>query len=433
VSGAPAAIDEERFVLGAVMVADSALGRCAIEVGLHAEHFYYANHAEIYRAAQRINARGEAVSEIALWREVEGKPPEGVTRHFLGQLAAAAPVSSNVPTFARRIVESAGLRAKQHGAQVILEGVRERDTAKIAEGLQEASTDLEADSQPSSPSELSDDMLAWLEQGPEEGEALSLPWEKLNGYCAGGYRRGQMSVITGWSGFGKSLVALQMLKHWAGLGHRSLLLTTEMDRRELIARFLAAETGIAYEKLILRKLGPADWKKLMAGADPPMGRIPFHHHDAEGWSVERILTAIVSKRPDVAVVDPWNLIPHRDYFHMSETARQLKEIARRADCHVVVVAHLGKARLKEGKKPRPTQGDLRDSGMLYNNAHRVLCLHREQTLEGKEQRTGELFFMKSRDAPLGGIKVEFNPRNLRFDPKREKEPEPKQAEPEGIF
>lgn len=427
---APNAIEEERNVLGSIMLNKSVLGTCMIDVGLRPEHFYLDRHAAIYRAALQINSRGDEVSSITVWRELEGSPPDGVDRHYLSELESMVAAPLYAATQARQIVETAGLRAKVAGARQILEGVAKRDHEMIGDGLQRASADLEADAQPSTPEEIGSWMFDWLEAGHDPADVFPLPWEELNKSCAGGYKRGQMTLLTGWSGMGKSIVLDQMLQAWSAQGRRCLLLTTEMQLQELVARFIAKETGVAYEKTIMRKLSAQDWKKVT----PVLGKIPWHHHDADGWGVDRILGAIVNKRPDIACIDPWNLIPHKDRFSMDETARQLKTVARRANCHVVVVAHLNTARMKDGVKPRPVQRDIRDTGMLYNNAHAVLCLHRENG-NGKEKRSGELFYLKSRDAPPGGIDVEFNSRYLRFDPAGTKEAAQKQLEPrpEDIF
>lgn len=417
---APHSIPDEEAVLGAILVSKAALQAVATDAGLRPEHFHYDKHREIYAAALRVAAEEGFADQLT----VAARLPEH--REYLAVLADHSPAPSNAGAYARRLVEVAGLRAKYLGALTVLEGIRENDEEKVQEGVLGVSADVQADSEPSSPAELADDMWDWLQEGPDEGDTLRLPWDDLAPHCAGGYRRGQMVLVTGWSGFGKSLVIGQMLRQWGDDGHRALLMTTEMKRREIVARFLASETGIAYEKIIRRRLGQTDWGPI----NKAIQRIPFHYHDAEGWSVDRILSAIVTKRPDVAVIDPVNLIPHRDYYEIAQTARRLKEIAARADCCVVVVAHLKTTRHRDGKKPKPVESDIRDSGMFYTNAHSVLCLHREQNDQGKAQRKGELYFMKSRDAPEGGIDVEFRPRLLRFDPIGTEEAEKKAAEPE---
>lgn len=416
----PQSLPDEKAILGAILVNRNALQVVATDVGLKAEHFYLDKHRAIYAATQQAAAKEGFADELT----VAAQLPE--ERAYLSELTATVPAAGNAAAYARRVIHLAALRAKRQGALEILEGIGNQDDDKIQAGVLAVAADVEADSEPSTPEELADDMCDWLQEEPDEGDVLKLPWADLNEHCAGGFRRGQMGLVTGWSGMGKSLVVGQMLRQWSSDGQRCLLLTTEMQRREILARFLASETAIAYEKIITRKLNAENWKRIL----PALQRIPFHYHDAEGWSVERILSAIVSKQPDAAVIDPWNLIPHRDYYHMAETARRLKEIAARANCLVVVVAHLKTTRHRDGKKPRPIQSDIRDSGMLYNNAHWVLGLQREQNDQGKAQRKGELYFMKSRDAPEGGIEVEFRPKWLRFDPLGSEEAEKAAAEPE---
>jgi replicative DNA helicase len=418
---APHAIPDEEAVLGAILISKTALQAVVTDLGLKAEHFYLDKHRGIFAAALRVAADEGFADELT----IAARLPE--LREYLATLAARSPAVGNVRAYTRRIIEVAGLRAKHTGALTVLEGIREQDQAKIQEGVLGVSADVQAESEPSSPDELAEDMWEWLNEEPDERDVLPLPWKGLADHCAGGYRRGQMVLVTGWSGYGKSLVTGQMMPFWASQGNRCLLLTTEMKRREIVARFLASETGIAYEKIIRRRLSKTDWPRI----NKAIQQIPFHYHDAEGWSVDRILSAIVTKRPDVAIIDPANLIPRKDYHEVTEHARRLKEIAAKANCCVVVVVHLkDRPGQRDGKLPRPTKSDIRDSGMWYTNAHSVLCLHREQNDQGKPQRKGELYFMKSRDAPEGGIEVEFRPRVLRFDPVGTEEAEKAAAEPE---
>lgn len=421
-SEVPASINDERAVLGAILVNRPALQTATIDTGLKPDHFYLDRHREIFAAVLKVASEGAAADELTVAALLPAQ------RAYLSELTANVPSLSNVGAYARRVIELAGMRTKLAGAQEIIAGVRDQDHNRIQSGVLAVSTDLEAQAEPSTPEELWDDMYEWLQQEPDAGETFRLPWPELHRHCAGGFRRGQMVLVTGWSEQGKSLVISQMLRQWAQDGHKSLLLTTEMHRRELIARYLATETGIGYEKIMRRKgLGAPEWRKLNdAGL-----RIPFHHHDAEGWSVDRILSAIVTQKPDVAVIDPANLIPRKSYEDVPEQARRLKEIAARANCCVIVVVHLKPRSGHQGEDlPRPAMFDIRDSGMWYTNAHSVLALWRKQNESGGLKAEGELFFMKSRDAPKGGIDVEFNPRRLRFDPVGTAEKEEAEREPE---
>ena len=419
----PASLDDEKAVLGAILVSKAALRVVTTDLGLKPEHFYLERHGAIYSAAQAAAASEGFADELT----VAAKLP--AEREYLATLTASVPAAGNAGAYGRRVIELAALRKKREGALEILAGVSEQDKDKIQSGILAVTTDLQAQAEPTTPDELADDMLRWLEEGPDEndGDVFQLPWPTLHRHCAGGFRRGQMVLITGWSGMGKSIVIGQLLKEWGGAGKRCLLMTTEMHRRELIARYLSGESGIPYEKIIRRRLTAQDWKKIT----PPMNRIPFHYHDAEGWSVDRILSAIVTEQADAVVVDPVNLIPRKSYDEAAEHARRLKEIAMRANCLVVLVAHL-KDRMGDhhGKLPKPFKSDIRDSGMWFNNAHYVLVLHREQGEAGRKQRSGEIYFMKAREAEEGGVEVEFRPNRVRFDEAGTEEREQAEREPE---
>ena len=79
-------------------------------------------------------------------------------------------------------------------------------------------------------------------------------------------------------------------------------------------------------------------------------RLPFDYFECFDWSADRICERIIFGGYDVVAVDPVTEIPG---FEKAETAaaitRRLKQIASRANCHVILIAHLNRSRLKDPK------------------------------------------------------------------------------------
>lgn len=427
----PASPEAEREVLGSVMLWEPAIKVCG-DAGLRPEHFYFDRHRTIFLAAQRVTHRNEFPDELAVWAQLERQNDtgeEGIENHYLGEMTSTVGSVRNVAAHARRLVELANLRAKQEGAKLILEGVDQESHELIQEGIEQATSDIEAEAEPTTPQELGEDFYEWLESD-EDVETFKLPWEKLNEFVLGGYRRGQTSVLAGRTNLGKSVILDQMLGAFHDQGYKSAIFATEMSRRERVARFLSRETGIKPEKIMLKRLTDAEKARLMA----PLGRIPFSFYDAQGWTAARICQRIVFDKPDVAAIDPLNLIPFKDRADLDEAARLFQRIARRANCHLVIVAHLNNARATEAKSPPPVLRDIRDSGMIANNADQVLFLHRETDDHANPKRKGgELYFGKVRNGMRGKVAVEFNPKFLRFDVERKQEKAQPELQPEDYF
>lgn len=399
----PLAEEAERQVLGSVLVSDVAMARATMEAGLLPGHFYSDRNRKLFEAFQALTAEGRPVDEIT----VAAKHP--ADRGYLGELASSVKAPGNVKHYADDVIQAANLRTKLTGAQEIIRGVGELDQDVIQAGLELASMDLEVESQPTSPEEIAAEFMEWVSE-EVIAPVFDLPWSELNKFCGDGYGRGEVAILCGWTWQGKSLVLDQMLTHWARQNHRCFLLTTEMQRRDRVARYLTGETGIPYVRIKRRDLSSKE--KEMCGRE--MKRFPYHHIDADGWTADRICQAIVHKRPDVAAIDPVNLIPRRDTFDADETARKLLQVARRTNCLLIVASHLNLKRATDAVRPRPVLRDIRDTGMLAANAAQVLSIWREQDQEGNPQAGGELAVLKGRDGFPGKVRVELDPRRLRF-------------------
>jgi replicative DNA helicase len=416
----PNALEEERAVLGAVMVNRYVLRELAVQVGLHPRHFYRERHATIWRACLRLLSRRHEVDAVTVWRELETMGQAGgMDRHEVQSLPDDVPAPSNAPTYARAILEAAQLRAKLTGAQRVIEGVHERDESAIEKGIAELTRDVIEDPQPSTPEELTQAFISHL-SSRESIETFALPWEELNGYAPGGFMRGHLVALVAFSSMGKSIMLDQMLTHFAGQGYRPWLFTTEMGWKERVARYVSRKSGIKYADLILNRMRD-DRQREVAIKMTRENPIPFGIRDASGWTAERIGREIIGREIDVAAIDPINLLPHRDQWEVAETARYLQQTARNANACIINVCHLNNARLKDENFPPPVMRDIRDSGMIAANSDHVLALHRENS-KGRVHDSGKLYFLKVRGGVRGGIKVVHRPGQFIFEVENESPP-----------
>lgn len=92
------------------------------------------------------------------------------------------------------------------------------------------------------------DVLAATDARLRQGEsAAARPWgtgfDPLDSYLAGGLRPGELTLLGGPQGLGKTTFALQVARHVLGLGHPVLYVCYEHDAVNLLERLLAAEAG----------------------------------------------------------------------------------------------------------------------------------------------------------------------------------------------
>lgn len=420
----PQSLDAEREVLSSVLDSVPAIKGVAA-TGLQPEHFYFEKHRAIFRAQRAVARSGYHADELATWGALEsmGLAPL-VDRHYLSSLVGASVAPFNVRTHALRLIELASRRTKIEGAERILEGAKEKQADRsedlLREGLQLVSTDFTVEAEATSPEELADDFFEFLDS-EEPAEVFALPWKELNRSVNGGYRRGQISAVAGWTNVGKSLGLDQMLKCFHKQGKRTAIFLTEMKRRERVARWLCGVTRIPEEKILLKELTKEQHAKIVK----VLPNIPFSLFEAQGWGHEKIAERIAFGGFDIAAVDHITRIPG---FGKTEVASEIigrfTEVAVRANLHVILVAQLKKERVEGGKPPRPNRYDLRNTSQLAEDAHQILFVHRESNDRGDFLRKGEVYFDKIRSSPgKGSVEVEFSPLSLSFLPIEQHEQE----------
>jgi replicative DNA helicase len=417
----PQSVDAEREVLSSIL--DSVpVVRSVAATGLQPEHFYFDNHRAIFRAQRAVARSGHHADELATWAALESMGlSDQVDRNYLAQMVGSSTAAFNVRTHALRIIELASRRVKIEGAHKILEGAKQKEAERseelIRDGLELVATDYSLEAEATTPEELADDFFTFLDD-EEPAELFELPWSQLNKCVLGGYRRKQSSVLAGHSGVGKSLILDQTLTAFHRQEKTTGIFLTEMSKRERTARYVTGVTGIPTERLLRKDLSKEEYGRVVK----VLPHIPFHLFEANGWSHEKIAERITFSGLDVAAVDHVTRLPG---FEKTETASaaigRLTEVAVRADLHLILVAQLNKNRMVNGKLPRPTRFDLRQTSQLIDDAHQILFLHRNTDDDNNFLSTGEIYFDKVRNGMKGGIKVAFAPRYLTFEPT---EPEP---------
>jgi len=429
----PQNIEAEESVLGAMLVAQPAVKRVRIDVGLVGAHFYLDKHRLIYEAICTVADSTGTADELLVNEELvrRGKTEEAGGKHYVSELAAKVPAAGNAKHYAEIVLQNAQLRAKLEGGQRIIEGVRKRDDPEAAEelirlGIELATSDFTVDSEVTSGEAILSELFDYFDT-QQEGDVFELPWAALNHCVLGGFRRKQLSVLAGWTGMGKSWGLDQMLAGFKEQGYKCAIFATEMGREERASRWLTSVTRVPLEKILRNRLEPADMKRLVEAANKH-NALPFDYFEAFDWSADKIAERAVFGEYDVVAIDPITEIPG---FEKPDTAsaitRRLARLASRGDMHVIAVAHLNRNRLKDpkGVKPRPLCLDLKGSGALETLAHAVLFLHRKQDGEANVLAEGELYFDKVRNGLKKKIEVYQSSLTHRF---YEPKPEPKQEE-----
>jgi twinkle protein len=233
-------------------------------------------------------------------------------------------------------------------------------------------------------------------------------WRDLNELYS--VKTGQLTVITGYPGSGKSEFLDAMLVNLA-------------DKHDWHFAFYSPE-GHPTETHVARLLEKRIDKPFFEGPTPRMTLAEME--DGQDWVHEKfawmnpeyksyqelLATAETFRRPGAkkfgVVLDPWNTLEHKRPRELSETeyiGKALTDIInwiRRRDIHLFLVVHPAKMGRdpKTGVRPIPTPYDLAGSANFYNKADSIICIHRDQVTGSSAVR---VFLQKVRFKYIGHV------------------------------
>lgn len=240
-----------------------------------------------------------------------------------------------------------------------------------------------------------------------------------------GLQPGQLILVAGRPGMGKSILAQHLAREAAFRQRRSVtFVSLEMAPREVVLRVLSAESGVEHERIRGNYLNVAERSILDATAEN-LGGWDLQIEDAIGWTLSELDRRVRARHrrygTDLVIVDYLGLIG-TDRQHTSDNSRvaeislALKGLARSLNVPVVALAQLSR-RCEERTNKRPVLSDLRDSGALEQDSDVVLFLYRDSYYDPSlyNDPSMELIVAKQRAGETGSVPVRFLPKVMRFE------------------
>lgn len=390
----PENIEAEQALLGAILVNNDAYHRVADF--LKPEHFANAAHGRIYAViGWLIEQKGSVANLVTLKNlfDQDGSLAEIGGALYLARLVDSAVTIINALHYGQEILDLAwrrqGIAAGQEFIQDLLHIDPTRPFAHIGEDHDRRLLEIGegARDAPKSNALTIRAALAAAEQ-VHQGRTVGISTGllDLDSKLAGGLKPGNLIVIAGRPGMGKSALALIMALAAARADKEALFCSLEMSDTELGQRELASETGISVPDQQQGPLSKEQMDKLIA-ASAVLEALPLTTDDNSGQTVTRIRRrALQQKRKqglDVIFVDHLHLMQSEGgrtdtrAQQVSTMTAGLKGIAKELDVPLVLLAQLN--RNVEGRDNKRAQlSDLRDSGSIEQDADVIIFPYREE-------------------------------------------------------
>src|SRR5690606_30443018 len=253
--------DAEQSVLGALLIDNDAYDRLG---DLRAEHFYRADHQQIFALIRAGIESGQPVDVITL----SDKLPESIPLAYLNDLSLNTPSSANIGRYADLVRAAAQRRALAAMAGEIAEDAQTAvDPAQIIDKAQSCLESIAEKRVKSEPVRVRDDMLRYIEELQKRAEgdgvkAIPTGFIDLDKKMMGGIRRGELWIVAARPKMGKSAFAFNVALN-AARDYSVLILSMEMPRDQIHDRNVASLGKIPLPHIIdPRAMEKEEWPRL---------------------------------------------------------------------------------------------------------------------------------------------------------------------------
>jgi replicative DNA helicase len=256
--------------------------------------------------------------------------------------------------------------------------------------------------------------------GAPPPDSVPTGFPSVDELLGGGLRRGDLIVIGGDTGAGKSALALAIALRVSAAGRSALFLTAEMETERVLERALAIEGRARVDDLRGGTLDEGSRASVGAAAVRLRDNLLRIERSPAAGSADVIAELVgEAKETQLVVVDPLQALAGgarpRDE-ELAAAVQRLKTLAMDRHVAIVLTAHLP-ALARDRKDPRPQLDDFGVLGAIRQHADVVLGLFREEMYQAGNGVDGatELIVLKNRNGALGYADLYFYKQWMRFE------------------
>jgi len=430
----PHNLDAERAVIGALMLDNNAIGEALSILSPDGHDFYHTAHRLTFRAALELIDKGTVADMVTISETLQsrGELDKIGGPVFIVEIIDAAISAANVKYYAEIvknkaiermiIAESSRLISAVYSPtgdtqEVLSEAQRTILSLSLARGKNTIHTSRDLARQTFSTIETRHKQggtITGLPSGIRDLDALTL-----------GLHPGELIIIAGRPGMGKSALAGNIAMHNTLNGVPVLLFSLEMPAESLMTRFLSGMSNIDSRQLRRGFIHNDQWPRL-ANAASRIGLAPLFIDDkvditpAEVRAKARRLKA--EHGLGLLIIDYIQLmrVPGRHDTReqaVAEISRTLKAIARELEIPVIGLSQLN--RQVDGRSnKRPMLSDLRESGAIEQDADVIAFIYRDEVYNkyesNPERGIAEIEISKARNGPTGTVRTRFSAKTQTF-------------------
>jgi replicative DNA helicase len=430
----PHSDEAEQAVLGSMLSDKEAVNK-AFEKKLDAVHFYKKNHALIFAAMSILDKENEPIDTVSVV-DVLTKNNDLETvggAFYISGLVDLVPTTAHVARYVKIVIEKAILRNLIYLSNDISKEAFDdsKDVDDILESVQKSIFNITQDRLQKGFEKIDPVLHKTFEDidriASHKGSVIGVPtgFSDLDAKTTG-FQAGDLVIIAGRPGMGKTSFALNMMRNAAIDANKKIgFFSLEMANNQLAMRLLCAEARVDSNLVRSGTLPKSQYRNLSLAVGP-LSKADIYLDDTPALGILELRAKARRLKNDVDVdmiiVDYLQLMQgpkgvENRQQEIATISRSMKALAKELDIPIVALSQLSRAVEQRTGSKRPQLSDLRESGAIEQDADVVLFLFRPWVYSRDDEDEGkaEIIIAKQRNGPTGIIEATYINRYTRFE------------------
>lgn len=262
---------------------------------------------------------------------------------------------------------------------------------------------------------------------------LTTGMKSLDAMLDGGFEQGQIAIIGGRPGMGKTALMTSFCNHWIKQKNKKVLfLSFHTNPKNFIQLLVANETGLAFKTLNDEGFKSDPEKAYLEELVRTEKENYLQYNYLRSNSIQELLAILYTKHSkhgvDIVVIDNLQQLDNgiaattNRHQGLGQILKQLRQAAKDLNLLILMGSDLNRnVERRFSYSCRPQLADLKDSGFIEEIADKVLLLYRPDYYQLTEwedgsptQNEAELIIAKNTLGALGTVKVGYKQSSLNF-------------------
>ena len=416
----PSASEAEQALLGCILEGGEREQEIAMAWIRDNNAFYTTENQDIWKAMAELYKDGVDIDFVTLSEKMKDMTGDSKAYYITG-LSESFTSKSNVENYAKIVWERYIQRETAKSAEALLEASYE-DYKEVGSILEKHSKLIE-ELRHVQPSKIRDiEVLVEEMKATVEEDTNLIPFNlgHLDTF-AGGMTRKELTVLGGRPGHGKTTLVINIVKGLIEQGYRVMLFNREMSNTEMLKKMAVMESSsLKYGDIRRTDLNENSKVEFESVSDRLKGNYKEFLMYDNVRSLDDCLREIAKHKPDVVIDDYIQLIQvdgikEGRRFEIEKIMQEYKWICKQENCSAILVSQLNRE-IEKRLDPRPRMSDYAESGVIEQTAESAMFVFYGHNFDSDKFNPykSEIIVAKSRYGKIGTHMVGFNGGRCKF-------------------